>query len=107
MPKALIHPEFIKDPLAGPIDYGRDVSKSLQDEETITDVDWSIDINPDPAALTTLIISTAKAPYVDGGIMAVFVEKGTMEQLYLMRADFTTSLGRKDARSFWLRIAKK
>lgn len=107
MAKPITHPEFIKDPLSGPIDYGRDISTSLQDEETIASATWSIDENPDPAALTTLKISTAKAAYIDGGTMAMFLEAGTLGQRYLVRVDFTTSLGRKDARSFWILVRKK
>lgn len=89
----------VKDPDAR-LDYSISWSAWLATGDTVSTVAWAIETGD--GALT--IGSGAYAPSVSGAVSTVWLEAGTLDTDYSVRARVTTAAGRIDDRTMLVRI---
>jgi len=93
---------YIKDPQAR-LDYSITWSAWLATGDTVSSVAWAIESGD--GALT--IGSGSYAPSVAGAVSTVWLEGGTVDTDYTVRARVTTAAGRIDDRTMLVRIRSR
>ena len=80
------------------LDYAVDWSAWLQSGETISASTWSV-----PAGIS----EATPAPSETDGVATIWLTGGTAGQLYTVTNHITTSMGREDDRSLFLRVIER